>query len=136
MRVPHVQHGRPRRRGESGGSRLSFLLVVAVIVLVGYAVYQYAPVAYDAFKYKDFMTVTVDKAAYPPGQSVAWVESQLRAGADEHGLAPEDLTLDVRNVEGRIVARVQWTRPVKLPGFIYEYKFDHTARSSGFLNTK
>ena len=136
MRVPHAPHGRPRRRGETGGSRLSFLLAVAVIGLVGYAVYQYAPVAYDAFKFKDYMTRTVDKAAYPPGQTVEWVETQLRAGAREHGLAPEDLTLDVRNVEGRIVARVQWTRPVKLPGFIYEYKFDHTAKSSGFLNTK
>lgn len=136
MRVPHAPHGQVRRRGETGGSRLSFLLAVAVIGLAGYAVYQYAPVAYDAFKYKDFMRETVEKASYPPGQTVAWVESQLRAGADEHGLAPEDLTLDVRNVEGRIVARAQWTRPVKLPGFIYEYKFDHTARSSGFLNTK
>src|SRR5687768_4695177 len=111
MRVPHVQHGRLRRRGESGGARLSFLLAVAVIGLVGYAVYQYAPVAYDAFKYKDFMSETVNKAASPPGQPVAWVESQLRAGAAEQGLAPEDLTLDVRNVEGRIVARVQWVRP-------------------------
>jgi hypothetical protein len=131
-----VPRARPRRRGEEGGSRLSFLLVVAVIALVGYAVYQYAPVAYDAFKYKDFMRETVDKAVYPPGQTVAWVESQLRAGAREYGLAAEDLTMDVRNVEGRIVARVQWTRPVKMPGFIYEYKFDHTARSTGFLNTK
>ncbi len=136
MRVPHTPHGRPRRRGEAGGSRLSFLLAVAVIGLVGYAVYQYAPVAYDAFKFKDYMTRTVDKAAYPPGQPLSWVESQLRAGAGEHGLAPEDLTLDVRNVEGRVVARVQWSRHVKLPGFIYEYKFDHTPRSNGFLNTK
>ena len=134
MRVPHAPHGRPRRRGEAGGSRLSLLLAVAVIGLAGYAVYQYAPVAYDAFKYKDYMTRTVDKAAYPPGQNVEWVESQLRAGAGEHGLAPEDLALDVRNVEGRIVARVQWTRPVNLPGFTYEYKFDHTAKSSGFVN--
>ncbi len=133
MRVSHVQ---PRRRGETGGSRLSLLLAVAVITLVGYAVYQYAPVAYDAFKYKDFMRETVDKAAFPPGQTVAWVESQLRAGAAEYGLAPEEVTTDVRTVEGRIVARVQWTRPINMPGFIYEYKFDHTARSSGFLNTK
>jgi hypothetical protein len=135
MRVPHAPHARPRR-GERGGSRLSFLLVVAVIGLVGYAVYQYAPVAYDAFKYKDFMRQTVEKATYPPGQTVAWVESQLRAGGREYGLAAEDLTMDVRNVEGQIVARVQWMRPVKMPGFIYEYKFDHTARSSGFVNAR
>ena len=134
MRVSHAPTR--RRRAEAGGSRLSFLLAVAAIGLVGYAVYQYAPVAYDAFKFKDFMTRTVDKASYPPGQPVEWVESQLRAGAREHGLAPEDLTLDVRNVGGRIVARAQWTRPVKMPGFIYDYNFDYTAKSSGFLNTK
>jgi hypothetical protein len=135
MKVSHEQSRRPCRTGQSGGARLSFLLIVAVIALVGYAAYQYAPVAYNAFKYKDFMGTTVDRAVYPPGQSVDWVESQLRAGAREY-VPPEDLIVNVRNVEGQIVARVQWTQPVKMPGFIYEYKFDHTAKSSGFINTK
>ena len=135
MRVPHERRPRPRSRGERGGARLSFLLVVAVIGLVGYAAYQYAPVAYNAFKFRDYMQETVNRAVYPPGQTVEWVESQLRAAGREYDLPPET-KIKVQNVEGQIVAHVQWARPVRMPGFLYDYQFDHTAKSSGFINPK
>ncbi|MCA1635135.1 MAG: hypothetical protein LC802_15945 [Acidobacteria bacterium] len=135
MRVSYERLPRPRSRGESGGARLNFLFVIAFIALVGYAVYQYAPVAYNAFKFKDYMQETVNRAVYPPGQTVEWVESQLRAAGREYDLPPET-KINVQNVEGQIVARVQWMRPVEMPGFLYEYQFDHTAKSSGFINPK
>lgn len=118
---------------ESGGARLNFLLIVAVIVVVAYAAYNYVPVAYNAFLYKDRMQEVVNKAAYPPGQTIAWVEAQLRASAEEHDL-PADMKVNVQKQNGQIVARVLWTQPVNLPGFTYDYEFDHTARSSGFVN--
>lgn len=121
--------------GEAGGARLNFLFVVAAITLLAYSAYNYAPVAYNAFLYKDRMQETVNKAAYPPGQSVAWVESQLRASAGEYDL-PDDMNVSVQKQDGQIVARVRWTRPVNLPGFTYDYEFDHTARSSGFVNPR
>jgi hypothetical protein len=62
-----------------------------------------------------------------------WVESQLRAAARDNGLPP-DVRLDVQNESGKIVAHVQWTEPVRLPGYVYQYRFDHTAKSSGFIN--
>ena len=133
MREPQ-QGGRGAcARGERGGARLSFLIVVALVALVGYAAYNYVPVAYNAFLFKDFMQETVNKAAFPPGQSVGWVESQLRAKAKEFDL-PDDTAYTVQNQENRVVARVRWSRPIPMPGFIYEYDFDHTARSSGFIN--
>ena len=121
------------RRGERGGARLNFILVAVVIALAGYSAYNYAPVAYDAFLFKDFMQETVNKAAYPPGQTNDWVTQQLRAAAKDYDL-PTDMTVNVQREEGHITARVQWSRPVQLPGYTYEYKFDHTARSSGFIN--
>ena len=119
--------------GERGGARLNFILVAVVIALAGYSAYNYAPVAYDAFLFKDFMQETVNKAAYPPGQTNEWVAQQLRAAAKDYDLPP-NMTLNVQKEEGHITARVQWSRPVQLPGYTYEYKFDHTARSSGFIN--
>ena len=133
MRTP--AEPRTLARGERGGARLNFLIVAAVIVLGGYALYNYAPVAYHAYLYKDFMQQTVNKAAYPPGQPSEWVESQLRAAAKEYDL-PADLQVTAQNEAGRMAARVRWERPIPMPFFVYQYKFDHTARSSGFINAQ
>jgi len=121
-----------RRRGERGGARFNFIIVVIVIALAAYSAYNYAPVAYNAYLYKDLMQETVNKAAYPPMKSNEWVKQQLAASAREYGL-PDDADIRVQNENGRIEARVTWTRPVQLPGYVYEYDFDHTARSSGFI---
>ena len=133
MKISQGIHRVPGTRGEWGGSRLNFLIVVLIIGAGVYSAYQYAPVAYSVLLYRDFMQETVNKAAYPPGQPTAWVESQLRAGAKENNL-PDDMFLNVQNQNGQIVARVQWTKPIRLPGYIYEYKFDHTVKSSNFIN--
>ena len=128
------QRGRAESKpSERGGARLNFILVAVVIALAGYSAYNYAPVAYNAFLFKDFMQETVNKAAYPPGQTNDWVTQQLRAAAKDYDLPP-NMTVNVQKEEGHIIARVQWSRPIQLPGYTYEYKFDHTARSSGFIN--
>ena len=121
-----------RRLGERGGSRFNLIVALLVIALAAYSAYNYAPVAYNAYLYKDFMQETVNKAAYPPVKSPDWVTQQLRAAGGEYKL-PEDADIRVQNENGRISARVTFTRPVQLPGYTYEYNFDHTARSSGFI---
>ncbi|HYY99469.1 MAG TPA: hypothetical protein VE642_12790 [Pyrinomonadaceae bacterium] len=127
-----AQRRRPRA-GEAGGSRLNFIIVMVILALATYSAYNYAPVAYDAFLFKDFMEETVNKAAFPPGQTPEWVAQQLRAQAKEYDL-PADMNINVQMESGHIVARAQWTRPVRLPGYTYQYQFDHTAQSSGFIN--
>lgn len=134
--MKYEQHGtqlRSSRAGERGGSRFNFIVVTLLIVLIGYSAYNYAPVAYSAYLFKDFMQQTVNKAAYPPGQTNEWVAIQLRAAAKEYNLPP-NVSFSVQKEEGRIAARAQWSRPVQLPGYVYEYQFDHTAYSSGFIN--
>ena len=129
----HFPRQRGRRAGERGGSRLNLIIILAVLALASYAAYNYAPVSYHAMMFKDFMQDTVNKAAYPPGQSNEWVTAQFRKALKENGL-PENANINVQKESGQIVARVQWTSPVKLPGYTYHYTFDHTARSSGFIN--
>ena len=122
-----------RRSGERGGSRFNLIVVLLlVIALAAYSAYNYAPVSYNAYRFKDFMQETVNKAAYPPAKSTDWVTQQLRAATGEYNL-PEDADIRVQNENGRISAHVTFTRPVQLPGYTYEYNFDHTARSSGFI---
>ena len=130
--MTHAEQSRQRRRGELGGARFNFVVIILVITLAVYSAYNYAPVAYNAYLYKDYMQETVNKAAYPPVRSSDWVAQQLRAAGQEYNL-PADADIRVQNENGRITARVTWTRPVPLPGYVYEYNFDHTARSSGFI---
>ena len=117
---------------QRGGTRFNFVVIILIIALAAYSAYNYAPVAYSAYLYKDFMQETVNKAAYPPAKSNDWITKQLRAAAREYDL-PEDADIRVQNDNGRIEAHVTFTRPVQLPGYVYEYNFDHTARSSGFI---
>ena len=120
------------RRRQRGGARFNLVVVVILIGLAAYSAYNYAPVAYNAYLYKDFMQELVNRAAYPPVKSNDWVKQQLAAAARDYDL-PEDTDIRVQNENGRIEARVTFTRPVQLPGYVYEYNFDHTARSSGFI---
>jgi hypothetical protein len=129
----HLAQQRGPRAGERGGSRLNFIIVFAIIALAAYSAYNYAPVSYNAFLFKDTMQDTVNRAAYPPGQTTEWVTQQLRKSAKEYGV-PDNAYINVQKDGGQIVARVQWARPVKLPGYTYQYTFDHTVRSSGFIN--
>jgi hypothetical protein len=136
MRVRQKELRRRARAGEMGGARFNFIIVIVFVALVGYSAYNYVPVAYNAYLYKDFMQQTVNQAAYPPGQSSEQVAARLKkAATDDYNLpGPPNLNVSVQSVQGRIAAHVTWSRPIQLPGFVYEYKFDHTAQSSGFIN--
>lgn len=120
-------------RRERGAGRFSLILLLAVLGLVGYVAYQYVPVAMRASTFKVFMQDTVDRGA-ATGQTPAWVESQLRGGAREYGV-PESAAYKVEAVNGGLRAAVRFTRPVSLPGYTYQYEFDHTVQSSTILNS-
>ena len=122
----------PPWSSEHGGSRLSFLITVLVIALLGYAGSVYVPVAYRAKMFEDVMQSKVDQAA-AFGYSGEWVNSQLRASSAENEV-PRDAVISSRMVNGRMESIVTFTRPLAMPGFVYNYKFEHTARSSTFLS--
>jgi len=120
-----------RRATEHGGSRFNFLLVVAVIAVVAYAAYQYVPVAYQGSQFKVFMQDTVDNAVVTD-KNAPWAEDQLRRSLATYG-APGNALIAVANREARLEAHVEYTIPIPLVVTTYEYKFDHTARSSSLM---
>ena len=122
------------RSGERGGSRVKFLVVITVLGLVGYALYLYIPVQYEAWLYKDLMQHNVDVASVS-GYPTTWVKEQLTKSASEFNVPP-DAVINASQAENRVVCTVQFTRPIQFLGFTYEYKFDHTAKSTAFLSIK
>ncbi|HZH32881.1 MAG TPA: hypothetical protein VEY11_19085 [Pyrinomonadaceae bacterium] len=120
-----------QRTNERGSARLNFLLLMAFIAAIAYAGYQYVPVAYQASQLKVFMQDTVNNAVVTD-KNAAWAEDQLRRSLVNYG-APPNALVTVANRESRLEAHVQYTVPVPLLVTTYEYKFDHTTRSSNLL---
>lgn len=118
------------RKGERGEGRLKFLLVLAILAVVGYSCYQYVPVAVQAYRLKDAMQQTVNIAAVQPQTTSDSLKKLLTDRAQEYGAPPPPATqVGVTQAEGRWQARVQYTREVPLPFYTYQYNFDNTVRS-------
>ena len=122
------------RRSERGGARLKFVIVVAVIAIVAYAGYEFIPVGYQAYQLKDLMQHDVDAAA-ALGKPDSWVREQLVKSSAEYGI-PAEAVISSQMQNNRMEVRVQFTKPIEFPGFVYNYEFDYTAKSSTFLSIK
>ncbi|HEX8139058.1 MAG TPA: hypothetical protein VF544_15930 [Pyrinomonadaceae bacterium] len=123
-----------RRRGERGEARLKFLIVIAILATIAYVGYQFIPIAYQAYQFKDYMQQNVDKAAVT-GQTADWVETQLKAVSKEYNVPP-DAEVEAMQRDGRMEARVRFTRPISLVVYTYQYEFDNTVKSSSLFTPK
>lgn len=122
--------GMSARTSERGSARLKFLVVVLILGTVAYAAYQYIPVAYDAYLFKDLMQQRVDTAAamdHPP----AWVKDQLSKSAPDYNV-PVDAEIVPAKQGDRIQVTVKFSRPIEFPGYVYQYEFDNTVHSTAF----
>jgi hypothetical protein len=118
------------RRSEHGGARLKFVIVAAIIGIVAYVCYMCIPVFYQAYQIKDLMKHEVDTAA-ALAKPTTWVVEQVMRQGPDYGL-PKDAVITPAVQEGRIELRVQYRQPIEFPGYVYNYEFDYTAKSSGF----
>ncbi len=122
--------------GERGGARLKLLIVLALIGMIAYAGYQYVPVAYNAYLFQDYMQDRVNYAVMTDKPDAAsWVERELRGSSSDYDV-PSTAAISVQVRDGRIEARVQYIRPIPLPGYVYHYNFDHTVRSNSSLRMR
>ena len=123
-----------RRSGERGSATLKFLIVMGILGSIAYAGYLYIPVAFQARAYKDTMQHYADVAAtqgYPP----SWTAEQLLKTGAEYDV-PSNAVITPLRRENRLEVRVQFVRPIEFPGYTYNYEFDHTVKSTAFLNFK
>lgn len=119
------------RNNERGDARLKFLVIVLILGAIAYAGYQYVPVAYQSYIFKDLMQQKVDAAA-ALGHPAGWVTEQLTKSAPEYSV-PLNANIESTKQNQRLEVRVQFTRPIVFPGYTYDYIFDHTAKSTDFL---
>jgi hypothetical protein len=122
------------KNNERGGARVKFLIVAAVVFVVAYIGYQFLPVLYQSWLYKDLMQHNVD-VAVTQGYQPSWVRDQLVKAGPEYGV-PADAQITPTLKDNRVEVRVQFTRPIQFPGYTYQYEFDNTAISTAFLTFK
>jgi hypothetical protein len=126
--------GLPTRKGERGAARAKLLIFLVIAGAMIYAGYLYLPVAYDAYLFKDLMQHNVD-VAVTQGYQPSWVQDQLTKSLAEYNVPANAIITPVQR-DQRVEVRVQFTRPIELPGYTYQYEFDHTAKSTAFLTIK
>jgi Flp pilus assembly protein TadG len=125
------------RRGERGSATVKFIIILVIVGALLYGGIQYVPVAYQYSKYRSYMQESVNTAAIS-AQSTEWVRNRLVTSASEYGV-PRDAKIVTNVQDGKIVATVQFTRPINLlPGiWTYNYAFDYSAKSDiGIFSTK
>jgi hypothetical protein len=122
------------RSSERGSARLKLIIFLLVLGAVGYGLYLYVPVAYQAYLFKDWMQHTVD-VAVASGYKTDWVSDQMKKSLEEYSVPP-DAVIEPATRDNRVEVRVQFTRTIEFPGYTYQYEFDHTARSTAFLTFK
>ena len=113
---------------------MKFVLVIAIIAVVGYAGYQFIPVLYQSYQIKDLMQNEVNTAS-AMGKPTSWMQEQLVKRFPEYGV-PANAVVTPALQDNRMEVRVQYTVPIEFPGYVYNYEFDHTAKSGTFLNIK
>ena len=126
-----------RRQGERGSAGVKFTIVLVVLFLIGYALINYVPVAYEGASFKEEMhTAVVQGSALPNGgDPIGVTKTRLKRMASLNNI-PGEAFVEVKAVNSVIQARVAYTKQVPLMPFglyNYQYYFDHTATPTGFL---
>ena len=125
------------RSSERGSAAIKFAIVLAAIILIAHAGYNYVPVAYQAQSMSDEMKTAVLQGLAMPGRMnpVDNVKARVQKAATALEI-PTDAVITVTQQGNNINARVAYERSVNiLPFGIYKYvyKFDNTATPTGFL---
>jgi hypothetical protein len=125
------------RNSERGSAGAKFLLVLAGILLVAHAGYNYVPVAYEAESMKTEMHTAVVQGLALPGKinPVDNVKSRIIRAAKINDV-PADALIEVKQNGNTISVHVAYAKVVNMLPFgmfKYNYQFDHTATPTGFL---
>jgi hypothetical protein len=126
-----------KAESERGSAGVKFLGVLAVILLLANAGYNYLPVAYNAESLKSEMSTAVLQGIAMPGKinPVDNVKARIQKAMLQNDI-PSDATLDVKQAGNAITAHVTYNQNVNILPFgiyRYNYRFDEVVTPTGFL---
>ena len=124
-------------RRERGGAGIKLVLILLVLFLVGHALINFVPVAYNGASFKEEMqTAVIQGTALPNGNDpLGVIKARLKRVAANNSV-PTNAFMEVKHVNNVVQARVAYAQDVQILPFglyTYHYQFDHTATPTGFL---
>ncbi|HEX8847409.1 MAG TPA: hypothetical protein VF791_22385 [Pyrinomonadaceae bacterium] len=124
------------RPHERGSARIKFIIVFAVVVVVGYMGVKMVPVWYQSSSFKKTLDESAEMAA-ASGKSGDWLKTQIKANVNDYCAPPCTFSISEpkKGTDGRWEIAVGIKRPVNvLPFWTYNYDFEYTARSRTSAN--
>lgn len=126
------------RESERGSAGVKFVCILAVILLIAHAGYNYVPVAYSAEAVKTDMNTAILQGMALPGKMnvVDNVKVRIQNSFVQNDVPPDAILEVKQSGGGSLTARVAYVKQVDILPFglyKYAYTFDHTVTPTGFL---
>lgn len=125
------------RESERGSAGVKMVIVLAALVLLAHAGFNYVPVAYNAASLKSDMETAVLQGLALPGKvsPVDNVKERINKSIVTNNI-PREALVDVKQAGNALTAHVVYNQQVNILPFglyKYNYAFDYTATPTGFL---
>ena len=122
---------------ERGSASAKFFVLLAFIVLLAHAGYNYVPVAYNGASFRQEMDTAVVKGLAASGRMkpAEVIVAHMKKAASDYKV-PSDALIEIKPGEGYIAAHASYQLPVNILPFgmyKYNYQFDYTATPTGYL---
>ncbi len=117
------------RMNQRGEGKLGCLFGLVILAAVLFVAYKMIPVKVKAAEMRDTIT---DEARSAGGRSVDEVRKQIIQKAIDLDLPILDSQLTIDRRSDYIKVDVEYTVPVKFPGYTYQWHFQHHAENPVF----
>jgi hypothetical protein len=117
------------RRGQRGEGQLGCLVGIIFLIIAGLIAYKMVPVKVKSAELRDIVKEEARAAGLKTDKMIA---GAILAEAQRLELPVGEEDLEVVRSGGNIRVDVEYTVPVKFPGYTYNWKFHHKAENPIF----
>ncbi len=115
---------------EAGEGRASFVIWLAILIFVGLAAKEFVPARIDVAELEDYL---VQSAARAHEASAKQIKANILHKAQELDLPVTKENLKVTSQGGKIRMRADYTIPIEMPFYTYDWNVSHDVERSIFL---
>jgi len=118
-----------RNRRELGEGKIGCLIGLIILLLAGMVAYKMIPVKVKAAEMRDAVS---DEARSAAQHNDKWILNSLLTKAQSLGLPIGEKEIQIARTGGEIRIEVDYTVPVKFPGYVYQWHFHHKSENPLF----
>jgi uncharacterized membrane protein len=117
------------RRSERGEGRIGCIFGLLFFAAALFIAWKMIPIKVRSAELKQTI---VDEAKSAGMRDVARIRRAIMSKAEDLELPLEDKNLTIKKTSSEIKVEARYTVPVDLAGYVYQWKFEHTAQNPIF----